>query len=142
MPEFADIPSVALTTAQANRSRFVTKNRFIVELINGRIKEKFKYFGQTIQNSTIDSLFEDFRIACGLLNLTFEPLKTSNHDNLIVNRMIHFSNQNNPLLEVIKKENFNAQTSNFQRIEVLQIDSFPIFNIQQLQVYTCGGGSR
>lgn len=138
MPEFADKPSAALTTDQANRSRLVTKNRFIVEVINGRIKEKFKYFGSIIQNSTIPTLFDDFKIACALLNLTFKPLVVSDHDNLIVERMIQFSNANNHLSQLIEKENLNARTSNFRRIETSQIDFFPTLDISQLQLYTCG----
>lgn len=138
MPEFADKPSAALTTDQANRSRLVTKNRFIVEVINGRIKEKFKYFGSIIQNSTIPTLFDDFKIACALLNLTFKPLVVSDHDNLIVERMIQFSNTNNHLSQLIEKENLNARTSNFRRIETSQIDFFPTLDISQLQLYTCG----
>lgn len=38
MPEFADSPTALLTTEQANRSRFVTKSCYIVEVINRRLK--------------------------------------------------------------------------------------------------------
>lgn len=58
MTEFADKSSAPLTTAQGSRSRLVTMN----EVINGRIKGKFKYFAQIIQNTTLYSVYEDFKI--------------------------------------------------------------------------------
>lgn len=137
MPEFADSPRSTLTTAQANRSRLVTKNRFIVEVINGRAKQ-FKHFDQTIQNSTLESVFEDFRIVCGILNMCFEPLKSSTNDNLIAERMLQLVDRNNPLSDLVEEQNLNARKSNFQRIEVAEITYFPKFDISQLQLYTCG----
>lgn len=48
MPSFADTPSAQLTTEQANNSRIITKTRYIVEVVNGRIKKWFKYFDKTV----------------------------------------------------------------------------------------------
>ncbi|XP_011339965.1 uncharacterized protein LOC105280839 [Ooceraea biroi] len=44
MPCFSDTPSSSLTTEQANTSRMVTKSRYIVEYVNGWIKNFFQFF--------------------------------------------------------------------------------------------------
>jgi len=41
MQSFADTPSAQLRTEQANNSRIITKTRYIVEVVNGRIKKWF-----------------------------------------------------------------------------------------------------
>ena len=50
-----------------NRSRFVTKVRWIVESVNGRLKQ-FRFFNQTIQNSLISHLKDCLLITCAIIN--------------------------------------------------------------------------
>ena len=45
MPEFVEAGLNQLTT-QANRSRLVTKCRFVVEAVNGQLKQRFGLFNQ------------------------------------------------------------------------------------------------
>ena len=61
-------------------------------------------------------MFEDFRIACALLNITFKPPTTSETVELITLRMLRFSNKDNALALLVREENFNARKSYFQRI--------------------------
>lgn len=42
-----------LTAIQVNQTRLVTKNQYIVEVINERIKKRLKYFDRTINNITL-----------------------------------------------------------------------------------------
>ena len=74
MPPFPDSPSGKLSTKQANDSRSVTKSRYIVEIINGRLKKWFQYFDKTVHNSTLLYLSDDFKIACFLHNVVFKPI--------------------------------------------------------------------
>ena len=46
MPEFVEAGLNQLTTTQANRSRLVTKCRFVVEAVNGQLKQRFGLFNQ------------------------------------------------------------------------------------------------
>lgn len=113
MPHFSNTPIAPLTTTQANQSRLITKNRYIVEVLNGRIKKTFQCFDKTIQNTTIPYMIEDFRIACALINMTFKPPTTSSIDVLITERMLNFSNRNNDLSLLVREENLNARKSYF-----------------------------
>gem|GEM_PF-2279954 len=138
MPAFADTPNMPLTTEQANESRLVTKIRYIVEVINGRIKQQYKYFDKTIQNSTVPTLFKDFRIACALLNATYKPVQQSQLDRTIINRMLDYSGKHNYLSELVRNENLNIRRSHFQRIEVAALDFFPELSLNDLSLYSSG----
>lgn len=56
---------------QANETRFVTKIRLIIEDINGTIKQNFRVFDGTIQNSMLIHIMDDLKIACALINCFF-----------------------------------------------------------------------
>ena len=120
------------------RFRLVTKNRYIVEVLNGRIKKTFQYFDKTIQITTIPYMFVDFRIACALLNMTFKPTTTSEMDELITLRMLSFSNKDNALSLLVRENDLNALKSYFRRIEVLKINLFPRLDDSHRHLYACG----
>ena len=75
MPPFLDHRR-QFTTQESNESRCVTKTRWIVEAVNRRIKE-FKYFANTVQNSSLMYLQDDLSIACALINCYRPPIATS-----------------------------------------------------------------
>lgn len=137
MPSFGDNPNRPLTTEQANSSRFTTKSRFIVEVINGRIKSYFQYFNKIIQNSTVATLFADFKIACALYNATFEPFPDRTTDEMIT-RMITYLHAPNNLAHLVKNENLNNQRSLFKPLEDAVVELFPNLNIDELLLYACG----
>ncbi|CAF4452172.1 unnamed protein product, partial [Rotaria magnacalcarata] len=56
-----------LPADEANRTRFVTKNRWIIESVNGKIKQ-WKFMAQIIQNSTIRFISDYLDIICALIN--------------------------------------------------------------------------
>lgn len=67
------IPSFSIAnrqqeTLEANHSRLVTKVRYVVEVVNGHIETRFRFFNDTIRNSLLDIAYKAFRIACGLIN--------------------------------------------------------------------------
>lgn len=137
MPSFADGPRLPLTTEQANTSRLVTRLRYQVEKANGNIKLKYKYFNQTIQNSVVPDLFNDFKVACALCNLTFKPSQPKELEKQIAYSMLERSMQKNLLQIVIKEEKLNARHSKFESIESLEVQ-FPRLTLDDLHLYTCG----
>jgi hypothetical protein len=75
MPPFLDGRRQFLAE-EANQSRCITKVRWVVEAANRRIKQ-FKYFANTIQNSSLIYLETDLSIACALINRFQPPMTTS-----------------------------------------------------------------
>ncbi|EZA52812.1 hypothetical protein X777_08145, partial [Ooceraea biroi] len=137
MPAFADSPHKPLTTQQSNASRLITKSRYIVEVINGKIKQQFQYFNKTIQNTTVHSLFDDFKIACALYNFTFTPVSLPKNHNLIIERMIYYSSRENHLSYLVKEKNLNKKSSIFYNIGEYEFD-FPKLEMNDLELYACG----
>lgn len=64
------------TSAKANQSRYMTKIRWVVEAINARIKQ-FKFFANTIQNSSLPHLGDYLLIVCVMINRYQPPAKTN-----------------------------------------------------------------
>ncbi|CAF1418557.1 unnamed protein product [Rotaria magnacalcarata] len=56
-----------LPADDANRTRFVTKNRWVIESVNGKIKQ-WKFMAQVIQHSTIRFISDYLDIICALIN--------------------------------------------------------------------------
>ena len=87
--------------------RFVTKIRWVVEVINGSIKH-FRALDGTIQNSVLNHTMEDFRIAAALLNCFFEPLKSDAIDSLDIAR--EMKKKKNDLEYILKQKNTRKST--------------------------------
>lgn len=81
------------TTSEANQSRCVTKMRWVVEAVNGRIKQ-FKFLANTIQNSSIPHLEQYLSIVCAIINKYRPPMKTSTAEDVAIGeKMILLRNQ-------------------------------------------------
>ncbi|CAF4913348.1 unnamed protein product [Rotaria magnacalcarata] len=75
MPSFLD-GRRQFSAEEANKSRCITKIRWVVEVANRRLKQ-FKYFANTIQNSSLVYLESDMSIACALINHYQPPMARS-----------------------------------------------------------------
>ena len=83
------------STQEANKSRLVTKVRWVVEAVNGLIKT-WLFFKNIVPNKSIRYIGDDFRAVCALINLYRPPRITSNdNDQEIGNLMLELSEQNN-----------------------------------------------
>ncbi|KAH9636329.1 hypothetical protein HF086_012594 [Spodoptera exigua] len=80
-----------LTTQQANDSRKVTMCRWVVETINGRLKNQFRQLRSQYFNVAASHLFDEIRIAAALLNAFGVPLKDYRLTEQIINRIPHLT---------------------------------------------------
>jgi hypothetical protein len=101
MPPFLD-GRRQFSTEESNQSRCITKVRWIVEAVNRRIKE-FKYFANTVRNSSLMYLEADLAIACALINRYRPPIATSKPEDVGIGQEIQ---------SLIRKKN-KIQTVNF-----------------------------
>ena len=94
-----------LDVHDANRSRFITKLRWVVKRVSVRLK-RFRWFSQTIQNSALSSVSNFLAIAAALINYFHVPMITAPpDDDNIVYRMNTLLTQNNALHDHSIKEN-------------------------------------
>ena len=87
MPSFLEPNRRQFDVYDANRSRFITKLRWVIESVNARLK-RFKWFSQTIPNSSLPAVPEFLAIAAALTNCFHVPMVTaSSEDDNVVQRM-------------------------------------------------------
>ncbi len=118
---------------EANRSRFISKIRWVVESANGRLKH-FKWLNQTIQNSTIPQIREYLQIACSLVNAFRSPcVSPSSNDDVIATKML--ASLHKPNLLRIRLDNETLRWSNAEASSIL---NFPILTIDEVWLITVG----
>ena len=81
------------TAAKANQACCVIKRRWVVEVVNARIKQ-FKFVLNTVQNSSLPYLEQYLSIVCVIINKYRPPIKKSMPENIeIGQKMIALHNQ-------------------------------------------------
>lgn len=140
MPESLLESEHQLTTHQANKSRCVTMCRWVVEVVNGRIKRDFKLFRQEYFNRASRHLMSDFKIACSLLN-KFHPTIDDRPEHVeylnIARARLHTPNH---LSEFIQREHINRRRTIFQSINsnAPHLDDFPRLTLIDLKRFALG----
>ncbi|XP_050563593.1 uncharacterized protein LOC126912994 [Spodoptera frugiperda] len=140
MPESLLEGKNQLTTEQANRSRCVTMCRWVVEVVNGRIKRDFKLFRQEYFNRASTHLMLDFNIACALLNKFHAPIA----DRLDAQQFLELAktrlNTINHLGAYIQNENINRRRAIFLTIDAEHphLDTFPRLTLYDLMTVALG----
>ena len=89
-------------TASANYSRLVTKIQWVVESVNGLIKQ-WKLLSQVMPNSQIPFIGDYVRIVSAICN-AYRPSRVSvtRHDNdIIAERMLALSQRENTLQKIV-----------------------------------------
>ena len=59
-----------MTSIEANETRLVTKCRYVVEVVNGILKQQFQALKET-RNKMLSHIIFDFKIAAALINCFF-----------------------------------------------------------------------
>jgi hypothetical protein len=138
MPSFLDQNQRQLDVYDANRSHFVTKLRWVFESLNTRLK-RFKWFSQTIQNSSLPSVPDLIAIVAALTNCFHVPMVTASpDDNSIVLRMNHLLTQSNLLQERLVEDNLMRHRL-WKAIDVNNLAKpFPILALDDIRSLTLG----
>jgi len=119
-----------LTTEQANRTRLVTKCRWIVEARNGHLKRCFRDFDRVWPNQSIPHMMKDFRIACAILNVFHPVIESDKRDGLtLATSMLDRLDEDNILANAVAALNLNRESSSdkWERIDgsLDYLDEFP-----------------
>ncbi|CAF1556965.1 unnamed protein product [Rotaria magnacalcarata] len=139
MPTFLD-GRRQFSAEEANESRCITKIRWVVEAANRRLKQ-FKYFANTIQNSSLVYLESDMSIACALINHYQPPMTRSKlEDEEIGVQIMQLRQQKNKIQLVLLEE--NNLIRRFSLWEIINhteiIDGLPIMTKDDLGDLTFG----
>lgn len=138
MPHFIDTNATQLTWRQANKSRFVTKCRYAVEVINGRLKSVFKYFNNVWNNQSVPHLITDFKLAAALHNAFFDRFETDiENSEEIIKLMIERLNIPNFLADLVLENNLSRKPASFTDINDCEIE-FPFIDEEELKLISLG----
>ena len=118
---------------EANRSRFISKIRWVVESANGRVKH-FKWLNQTIQNTTIPQIRNYLQITCALINAYRAPAISSfsNHDQIVTKMLAYLHVPN------LRRTRLNNEVLHWSNNDVSNLVDFPILTIDQIRLITVG----
>ncbi len=112
-----------LDTIEANASRFVTKIRWIIEQVFGRLKKKFRLFSIPAHNSTLTHDFELLLIAFALLNLFHQPILSDKRQVDIAHIMKSKLNVPNLLKSVVQTFNLSQLKSPYLELAYTRLDN-------------------
>lgn len=140
MPPTKSRHETQLNTVDANKSRLVTIVRWVVEIINGRLKRDFKIFRQEYFNRALPHMFENVRIAAALMNTYKEPVANTSYANQIIQIIEERINIENRLADYIVENNINRRRATFISItnEAVQTLAFPILSEEDLILIALG----
>lgn len=129
-----------LSTQDANESRMVTLVRWVIEVINGRLKRDFKILRHEYFNRALPHMFDDVKIAAALTNIFKEPLTNTPYANQIIGIIHEKFHQPNLLGDYVVENNINRQRAAFQTItdEAVREMRFPILNEEDLVLIALG----
>lgn len=115
-------------------------NRWVIEAVNGRIKNVFPFFKHMIEGTYVPKLMRFNRIACAIMNKYFGPLLADKefHETIskVSNQFQHSAT--NQLKEEIEKLNIQRMTSRWEKANENTIPNFPKLSMDDLQRITLG----
>ncbi|KAJ8676807.1 hypothetical protein QAD02_012594 [Eretmocerus hayati] len=139
MPSFVNKDKKQLTTARANASRKVTKTRYIVEVVNGRIKQSFKYFDEVWSNKSLGHAWDDFHVACAIYN-AFYPIYESDkgYADIIYQEMMRRDSDTNILRVITEDLGFARKRSIFETTSSESLPQFSRYTTTDLYFISLG----
>lgn len=121
-----------MTCNEANETRLATKCRYVVEVINGIFKQQFKALKET-QNSMLDHITDDYRIAASLINVFFsERISDKDDAKEIAESMKSKLKVKNNLEKFLDLRMTKSQNS-FTKIENFEIQGFPKLDLDTIR---------
>lgn len=122
-----------MTRTDANEARFATKTRFVVEVRNSHIKNKWKYLSSTKNHQSIPYLKKNFQVCCSLVNEFCQKIESDKYDwDIIGHRMLQRVNETNPLPSIVNRIASNSFT------HVRNLTLFPKYMYAQLKEISHG----
>lgn len=140
MPVFLKRGQKQHTVEESNSSRLVTKIRWVVESVNGKLK-CWKYLANILPNSQIPYIGEYVSLVSAIVNKYCKPLNPSQVDDELTGcKMLYLSTQNNCLKERIERGHLERRPSNWLSVSSAGdcFNDFPKLQEDDLRQLTLG----
>ncbi|CAF1173234.1 unnamed protein product [Didymodactylos carnosus] len=140
MPLFLKKDQTQYTTAEANKTRLITKVRWVIESANGRVKQ-WRFFSNIVPNTMIEKIGSYFEIVCALINC-YRPVfvKDTSKDKEIDQKILELAHETNKIKEYIDKiKDKSEKQLKWTSINATDsVSNFPKMDFDELQVLTLG----
>ena len=134
------------TTEEANESRIVTKNRWVVEAVNGKLNN-WLYFKNIVSNVNIPHIEDDFKIISSIINkYHLQRTKNDKSHQILADEMLKRLNLNNQLMEkalLNKRKSFKNSSTDIDNLGFPVLDEeyikslcFGVYQLKQAKSYT------
>ncbi|XP_033725099.1 uncharacterized protein LOC117315068 [Pecten maximus] len=140
MPTFLPKGQKQHSTEEANASRLVTKVRWIVESVNGRIKQ-WKYLSNIVPNSQIPFIGDYVRLVAALCNKYKRPLNSGDEeeDQILAAKMRVLAKEKNQLKDRVANENLARRSGSWKKMDADHVaTNFPSLSEEDLRNITLG----
>lgn len=139
MPHFLPKGRKQHTTLESNSSRFVTKLRWVIESVNGRIKQ-WRALEQVVPNSQIPWIGDNVRIVCAMCNRYRPSLVTNTtEDEAIALKMLSLAQKQNNLEIRVQAENLNQKKTAWKTLDASDAaNDFPCLSETDIRNLTLG----
>ncbi|CAC5358837.1 unnamed protein product [Mytilus coruscus] len=140
MPKILPKGQKQFTTEEADASRLVTKIRWVVESINGRLKQ-WKYLQNVVSNTQIPYIGDNVKLIGALCNKYKPPFSTGEKDN---DQNLGCKNEGtvqekNDLQERVAREGLHRRICSWKKIDADDsLPCFPMLSEEDLRNITVG----
>ncbi|XP_033752795.1 uncharacterized protein LOC117336398 [Pecten maximus] len=129
------------TTEEANLSRLVTKVRWVVESVNGRLKQ-FRLFDKVMPNTFVPHIGDLVKIVCAVLNRYRRPIASMNPDTQdVAKAMLERSARCNQVQTLVEENNLMTKRTCYQPVDgkdTAELANFPRVTLDNLRDITMG----
>ena len=138
MPNFLGKKQSQHTTEEANDSRLVTKVRWVVEAVNGRLKQ-WKFLANTVRNTEIQNIHSYTCIVSSLCNAYRPDLNSSKpEDEAVARQMLQRKTMSNALQSKVEKGGLSSRSRRWQNICDADVTNFPALSEHSIRELTFG----
>ncbi|GBP88771.1 hypothetical protein EVAR_65370_1 [Eumeta japonica] len=137
MPQFLN-KQKQFSTEDANETRLVTKVRWVVEAVNGQLKN-WRALDKVVPNSQIPYIGDYVRIICAVLN-AFHParIKNTEDDEIIAQRMLDLVERPNYLKQMVEEKGWMRKKAIWTKLTDTDLQDFPRLTWDELRQLTIG----
>lgn len=137
MPSMLERGQRQLITEEANNSRLITKNRWIVEARNGHFKTIFKIFEHVFNMHNAKHIGDYYRIAGAIINKYHPLIYMQDASAEVARDMLQRARTVNTVQARVEVDNLRNRYAQWQRLDN-QVPDFPQFNSDYLRDLTIG----
>ncbi|CAF1618999.1 unnamed protein product [Didymodactylos carnosus] len=138
MPLFLPKTTRKYTTQQANNNRFITALRFVVENVNGRLKQ-WRFFDKVVQNSSLKFVHGYLSIVASLIN-AYRPsfINDTSHDEELAKAFFERKDMINDLEKNLEDKDIMKARQWLKYDAAQACPDFPILTEEKLREFTLG----